>query len=103
MRLVAKKSAVSRTGGFEAWLRENFPLRDDVSLERIKDGGMYGNRVFIWSVPTGVDPTGQIKCRGYFSSGIVQTCKMSADLRLFECDYDELKEYRSNADNGFDH
>lgn len=72
-RIRAKKSEVKgKHGGFEALLRNTYGLKDEVELERIKDGGMYGNVIFVFSTPDGT-----VECGGYISQPPVATYSMS--------------------------
>jgi hypothetical protein len=47
--------------GIEDYLRNEFGLRDQVSLKGMNDSGMHGNKEIIWSTPDG-----EIKCRAYY-------------------------------------
>jgi hypothetical protein len=100
MKLTAKKGAVKRHGGIEQYLRSELGLRDDVSLQRVKDEGMHGSVSFVWDTPDG-----DVSCSGYISQPPVATYKMSVwgDDRqaLFGCDHDELKRRNKAADDGF--
>jgi hypothetical protein len=69
----AGKYDVRRAGGFEAYLRENHGLLDDVSLVRTKDGGMHGNRIFVFETGDGE----RIEIGGYVSQPPVPTYSMS--------------------------
>lgn len=99
----AKRSVVKgEYNGIEDYLRNEFDLKDQVTLKEIKDGGMHGNNNIIWDTPDG-----EVKCTGYFSSGVVRTIKMSVIgednvQKLFGYSFSELRAKRDDAKTGFE-
>lgn len=68
----ARKSEVrAEHGGFESMLRNTYGLKDEVSLERIKDGGMHGAVIYVFDTPDGT-----VECGGYISQPPVATYSM---------------------------
>jgi hypothetical protein len=48
----AKRSVVKgEYNGIEDYLKNEFDLKKEVSLKKIKDGGMHGNRKIVWDTP----------------------------------------------------
>ena len=70
---IKKSDLKSGYDGFEDYLRQEHGLKDGATLERIADGGMYGNRRFVFSSPDGEE----IVASGYISSPPVATYSMS--------------------------
>lgn len=99
----AKRSVIKgEYNGIEDYLRKEFDLKKEVSLKKIKDGGMHGNRKIVWDTPDG-----EVKCSGYFSSGMVRTIKMGIVdeenvKKLFGYSFSELLSRRDDAKTGFE-
>lgn len=70
---VKKSEANGEYGSLEAYLREEHGLRDGVTLDRHKDGGMYGNRIFVFSLPDGEEE----HIKGYASQPPVATYSLA--------------------------
>lgn len=101
-RITAKKGTVKTAGGWEAYLRKEFGLLDEVEMTGVEDDGLHGSCFFIFDTPQG-----EVKCSGYISIPPVATYKMSVldegdrkALFGFE-EYNKLKVLQAEAENGF--